>query len=297
MADEKNQQQQQNETNETQQTENQQSTGGHELIGMLPDELKSEPMFATVKTVEDLAKNYMNAQKVIGGGRISVPLPTDPDEAWNPVWNKLGRPEKSDGYKAPEVDSNSLFKPDDAFKKSFFDAAHKHGLTQKQAANLYQHEIQQQHNKLASELTEYEKTKETVVADLRREWGDSFLQRDALAKNAVRVVGEIAFPGSNENQLIKLLDESGLGNHPIMIKAFAKLGEFLAEDDVTGQGAAPLRLSPKEAQDEIAKFKSNKEVIDALRNPYHPRHKEVTETERKLYQTAYPEPQRQEEGY
>jgi hypothetical protein len=48
--------------------------------------------------------------------------------------------------------------------------------------------------------------------------------------------------------LVKLLNESGLGNHPLLVKAFVAIGKARAEDRIggTSNAAGKSNLSPDE---------------------------------------------------
>jgi hypothetical protein len=47
---------------------------------------------------------------------------------------------------------------------------------------------------------------------------------------AARALDHFTGPADDKNEFRKLLNDSGLGNHPVMIRAFRKIGEAIAED-------------------------------------------------------------------
>ena len=64
--------------------------------------------------------------------------------------------------------------------------------------------------------------------------GVNFDKNMALARKGLKAV----MPGDKEGDaaLKELLDASGMGNHPAMIKAFARVGKLLKEDSVLDKG-------------------------------------------------------------
>ena len=84
---------------------------------------------------------------------------------------------------------------------------------------------------------EAQKTSEAEFAKLDSSWRDA-LKADpviggqnydasiAAARKGVEWAGGV--------ELARILDSTGLGNHPVLVKAFHKLGKSLAEDSVSG---------------------------------------------------------------
>ena len=56
------------------------------------------------KTPADLAKSWVNAQKLIGKEKIPLPGEKATKEDWDVVFSRLGRPEKPEGYTLPEIE-------------------------------------------------------------------------------------------------------------------------------------------------------------------------------------------------
>ena len=70
---------------------------GNEFLQMIPEELRQDPSLTPIKNVENLARSYVNAQKLIGADKI--PMPVNPtDEDLDRIYDRLGRPESPDGY-------------------------------------------------------------------------------------------------------------------------------------------------------------------------------------------------------
>lgn len=99
-------------------------------------------------------------------------------------------------------------------------------------------------DKMLDDLEEASKTDKVIG-------GDDFEENVGIAMTAVEKFGG--------DDLNKLLEDSGLGNHPVMIRAFLNIGKLMAEDgtltgDVDGgakdesEAGRAARLYPKEAQ-------------------------------------------------
>ena len=116
---------------------------------------------------------------------------------------------------------------------------------------------------------------EEGINSLKEEWGEAFEQNVFKAKAAVNEFGG--------EQLKAYLNETGLGNDPNLIKAFAKIGEsFLKEDNFNDQGKPAYAMSPAEAQQ-----KAN-EIMGQFDGPYyntsHPDHKRIVDEVNKYFQ-------------
>ena len=89
------------------------------------------------------------------------------------------------------------------------------------------------------------------------------------------------------------MDESGLGNHPEMLRAFSKVGEMMGEDSlVVGTGLGSSQLSPQQAQEEIQALYRDKDFSTSYRDNRDPGHSAAMKKMDKLYQSAYPNQRR-----
>jgi hypothetical protein len=83
-----------------------QGGSGNSFMEMIPEELREHPSLSPIKDVGNLARSYVNAQRLIGSDKI--PLPKNPtDEDLDNIYSKLGRPETPEGYELP-VDGNVI---------------------------------------------------------------------------------------------------------------------------------------------------------------------------------------------
>ena len=239
--------------------------------GSLPEGLRAEPSLQTFDSVDKLAKSYVNAVKKIGGDPANlVSLPQE-GESWDNFYNQTGRPETPDGYD---------FGDDGGDLDFYREAVHQIGLSQEQAQHmldLYAN-VQEEQNE-AQEKATADFAVESQI-QLKREWQQNY---DGNLDQAQRAFAQFSTPEFNE-----IMDETGLGNHPEVIKAFAKIGSMLGEDKlVVGTGLGQSALSTHDAKEAIAANYRDPEFSKAYRDNTHPGHKDAMAKMDKLFKTAY----------
>jgi len=240
----------------------------------MPEGLRDEPSLKSFDTVDKLAKSYVNAVKMIGGKPENlIQLPQE-GESRDSLWNQMGRPEQPNGYDFTE------YGDDNGELDGFREFAHETGLSQQQAdgiLGLYS-SIQEEESNASTQQTEDQKIQTQI--DLQREWGRNY---DGKLDYAKRAFGQIGTP-----ELSKLMDESGMGNHPEVIRAFSKVGEMLGEDSlVIGSGLGGNRTSPEDAKNKIQGLYRDKEFSEAYRDNRNPNHKTAMNEMDKLFKQAY----------
>ncbi len=164
--------------------------------------------------------------------------PADPaakaDDPAKPAANEPVVPEKYD-LKIPE---NSLL--DAAHVDAVSSFAKENKLTNEQAQVI----LEREHNAAQAGVDAFknkgqqlsEKWLEQAQAD-KEIGGDNFKTTVALAKSAL----DKLFPSMEINQI---MNDSGLGNHPAVLKGFAQIGKMLANDKMHQPGAQPAPKLP-----------------------------------------------------
>ena len=79
-----------------------------------------------------MLESYRHLEKLIGRDKIALPKEGDA-EAWNAVYDRLGRPENAEGY---EIAVPEGLERDSAFEEQMRGLFHKAGLTKMQVAAL-----------------------------------------------------------------------------------------------------------------------------------------------------------------
>lgn len=223
---------------------------GNEFLNMIPEELREHPSISPIKDVENLARSYVNAQRLIGADKIAVPVnPTDED--LDRIYDRLGRPEAPSDY-GFDVDGNVIT---EELVTDYADVAHKLRLTPDQAKGIldYYRSSVEQSGEQSLELAEA--AKEQTVESLRSEWGRAF---DQKVEAAARVAQEFADP---EMFNITLADGSKLGDNAEFIKAFAKIADFrqsVTSEDTVAEMSQSNVMTPATAQAEIDAIMNDK---------------------------------------
>lgn len=252
------------------------------LLDQISDkDIKNDPSLQQVNSLEDLAKSYVHAQKLVGKDKIALPSSPDDHEAWNDVLSKLGRPESPDKYELPQPAEDSRVQVRDEMQDAFKQKVHELGLTDKQAKDLWgwyigevaEGEVAKLDEKMEQQRAEAEKA-------LRQEFGNQF---DAKLQDAYRAATEY---GGDE--LVEKLEQSGLGNDPTVLKFLAQVGSTLREDTVGGS-SPQMGFTPDQAKQELTRLKSDKEFMQTYLDNTATGHDAAVERMKKLYADAYPD--------
>lgn len=242
---------------------------GPEWLGSLPAELHSSASLRKFADVENLARGYVNAERLIGTDKIPVPK-TDDD--YKQVFLRLGASEDPKEYDLgldalpAEVQGDIKAQAD-----WFAEQASKLGITKTQAKGLvseYGALLARGHAEAAAN----ENYEFAMAQDqLRKEFGPAYDQRIALA---TRAASHFFSP-----ELKAKIDASGLGRNAEFIKFCADLGLKNAEDigvDKNGQTAD----TPSSLMEEISKAQAHPAYLD----PTHPDHARIVRAVEALYQ-------------
>ena len=247
----------------------------------LPEDLRDHQALQNISDVGTLAKTMIHAQSMVGAEKIAVPGKWATDEDWDQVYTKLGRPDDATGY---EFDTGEV-EMDQEFVGAFRDAAHKAGLSGRQAQALatWYTSMAGEHGPEAQQVN-IEANKAEVEAELRNEYGNAFDDRLAIGDN---LIDEFGAEGLAELRL-----ESGipLVNHPAfirtMINAAHYIQENVAEDKMIGDKGSNA-MTPAEADQQIQHLMREDSPYWDNRHPMH--HATVQEV-LKLHEQKYPEP-------
>ena len=227
---------------------------------------RNDPSIEKFTEIDALAKSYINATRMIGQDKIVVPNKNSTEEVWEEAYTKLGRPETPDQYNL-KIESD-VVKMDDSAIKSFAEQSHKLGLNNKQAEGIldfYKNNMEgiAQQSKIDTETAQAQS--EQV---LRQEWGRDF---DAKVKQA----GAIAKANINPEVLdMTLSNGTRLGDHPEIIKGFAKIAGMMSEDKMVTTESENVN-SNADIETEISS------ITNDINGPYwnksHPDHDKVVQ--------------------
>ncbi len=227
----------------------------------LPDDIKAAPSLSKYKDVGDLAKAYVNAEKLIGRGGVVIPKDGDAPEVTAKFRAAMGVPEKPEDYaiKPPEGLPESIWS--EASAKEFQGWAHELGLSPKQAQQLA--EKYAGHALAARDAIGLTPDGKPAEEALRAEWGREFDTRKQQAQQAVKEFGG--------PELVEFLQRTGLGNNPAMVRAWAKIGAELSEDRPAGMGTGRGVMGKEAASQERQRLMADPK--GPYWNPMDPQHK------------------------
>lgn len=215
------------------------------FLDSLPEDLRMEPSLRNFTDPAALAKSYVHAQRMIGADKIPLPGKSATDEDWANVWAKLGRPQDPSGY---ELKVGGEFLGDgelEAFRKSAFEA----GLNNRQVDRMAKFLEETVTGARTAGEQMAEKAVYEAEQELRQEFGQAFEQRMAMAFNAAKqLLGDADILDE-----VRLADGRMLGDHPQIVRMFAKLAEQIGEDNLLGE-TTEMIMTPQEASMRIAEM-------------------------------------------
>jgi hypothetical protein len=225
----------------------------------LSDELKADKSLENIKDIESLAKSYVHAQKMVGGDKIPVPNKFATEDDWKAVYEKLGRPETPDGYKYNLGEETNI---NEEALKVFSDQAHKLGLLPSQAEGV----VKFYNDMVAKDEDSAETTavaaREQAQSDLKKEWGAAYDHNLTRAASVAKQVVDADFLNTH------LEDGSKIGDHPMMIKAFAALADKMGEDNIV-QASGPAYMTPNQIEKQIGELTQSGSAYWDKNHPNH----------------------------
>jgi hypothetical protein len=190
----------------------------------ISEDFRNDPSIEKFTEIDALAKSYINATKMIGQDKIVIPTKNSGQEAWDEAYAKLGRPESPEKYTF-DVKSD-VVNMDEGAIKSFAEQSHKLGLNNKQAEGILDFYKNNMEGTAQQAKIDTETAQSQAEQQLRQEWGRDF---DGKVKQA----GALAKANINPEVLdMTLSNGTRLGDHPEIIKGFAKIANMMSEDKI-----------------------------------------------------------------
>lgn len=165
------------------------------------------------KSPQDMFKSYRNLEVKMSGDAEKIAMPKDATdtEAWNALYNKLGRPETADKYTFSE-------KADKNLTGAIAPVFHKAGVTQAQAAQIeagYNEMATKQQSQLFAQAKD---DGDTAMRTLENEWGKNTPREVEYNRRAMRAMGvsvqefeqaALAMGKGGTEKLLRLLNAAG----------------------------------------------------------------------------------------
>ena len=232
----------------------------------ISEEFRNDPNIEKFTEIDALAKSYINATQMIGKDKVAVPNKNSTDDQWNEVYDKLGRPESADKY---SLNAKSEVVPiDDNAIKQFAENAHQLGLNNKQAQGILEFYKNNMEGMAHQAKVDTETAQVQSEQQLRQEWGREF-------ESNVKKAGALAKANMNPEILdMQLKDGMRLGDHPEIIKGFAKIAGMMSEDKIVSTESENVS-SNTDVETEISDIMNNKD--GPYWNKSHPDHDKMVQ--------------------
>lgn len=243
----------------------------------ISEEFRSDPNIEKFTEIDALAKSYINATRMIGQDKVAVPNKNSTEDQWNEVYSKLGRPESADKY-ALNIESEAVAMDEGAIK-NFAEQSHKLGLNNTQAQGILEFYKNSMENNMQQSTVNTETAQAQSEQTLRAEWGQDF-------DNQVAKAGALAKANMNPEILdLQMQDGTRIGDHPEIIKGFAKIAGMLSEDKLVSTESESVN-SMKDLQSEISAITNNTD--GPYWNNQHPDHEKMVQQVYTLREMAQP---------
>lgn len=241
-------------------------------LGVVPEELREEGSLKAIPDFSTFAKNYVNAQKMVGADKIVVPGKNAKPEDWDAVFNKLGRPEKPDAYAiAPPETMPKDFPLDTKLLDEYKQTAHKLGLLPGQVKSLFEWFM-------GKEIENYNTFGEMEAGEMKaltEAISPNPYEREKIKKGA-----EDLFKVFADDNIVKLAEKTKLMDNPAFVLVMNQIAGKISEE--TMKGIKPQGNAPADIQGEINRY------VKDLGGPYYdkknPKHEETVAYVSGLYQ-------------
>lgn len=257
----------------------------------LPEDLRSEASLQDINSIDDLAKSYVNSQKMIGNS-LRIPSEDASEEVLNEFYgklegvkgvarldsndihSKLGWPEDKAAYAEGLPEGVEI---DQARFEKYAELAHESKMTKEQFQGL----IKLNAAEAQAQAEANEKSYLEGQNKLKEIWGQDFENRIQGAQEAAKMYSE-KYPEAMEQLL-----NSDMSNNPAVLSMFSELYSAMKETGVVdAKSSGPnYGMTPDEARAQIADIRSNK--AHPFNNGRDPAHKEAVKKMNKLYETLY----------
>lgn len=218
-------------------------THDHAWMAQLPDDLKGNEALAGFSTIGELSKGFLELHGS-SEGKVSLPsedaTPEAKAEAFKGVMKHFGLPETAEGYEFKKPENMPDGVPyDEARVQEFAKVAHELALPKDTAQAIVKWSDDKAMAEHKEALESIQKANTERLETMKTEYGDNF---KAVAESAHR-----AAQGFGSEDFMGFLEDTGLGDHPLMIEFCHNISKAISEDsarirlDSGGKEAGPLR--------------------------------------------------------
>jgi hypothetical protein len=245
----------------------------------IPKELAEDAVMANVPDLVTLAKNYKNAQSLVGRKGLIVPTEKDAPEVWDAFHKALGRPDKDTDYEFEKVEGHTLDLS--KMKENFRKQAFANGLNRKATKDLWKQVESHIADSQKVTIDTYKQRIDGEWTELKKEWGGAYDEKIKKINGIVTKFGDA--------DLRDWMKKMGADKEPKLVKFLSKIADGMSEDNTNVSGQ-PVTYTPAEALSKAKDIMSNKnnDLHEAYLKPAHLRHDEAVKEVERLYRLAYP---------
>lgn len=236
-------------------------------LDSVPEEIRGDKSLTTIPDVGTLAKNYVNAQRMIGADKVALLGKYATQEEYDQFYSKIGRPDAPTDYRY-EIDETTDVNDETVTWAS--NVFHKAGLTSRQANIVMEEYLKAGQGESAafsppSEQQVVELRNQTIH-NLQKEWGGDYEDNLAVA-NAV-----ITEFGTEELREATMPDGTTLGDNPDFIRLLNNVGSFIrsrvSEDTLEGSKLVG-GMSASDAREKLREIKASDSPFWSAKHPEH----------------------------
>lgn len=177
---------------------------------------------------------------------IFVPKADDKPDAWDKVYDRLGRPKEPTEYKWNHIkDAPPLDEAEQEVRNGFGPVAHRAGLNQKQIDAVIQWHDQQRKVQTDAGVARSNTTTDTNIKTLKSEWGPDF---DRNVANHSRALKHYAGADFDKVASMRLSDGTFVADNPVFVRMMSKIGAERSEDDRFAESFNPSSVADAKSQ-------------------------------------------------
>ena len=257
-----------------------------EWLGRVPEELRSNPSLTKFQSEGDLAKSYVEIQKMVGADKVAAPNENWTDDEWSDFYDRVGRPGEPGAYSFDNIAVPEGLPVEDGLALTMIEAAHKAGLSQRQFDSMFNTFLGTQGGMMAEAMQATTNAPAATEQALREEWGT------AAPENFKNLRRAYAWFGREALDEINVEGGGKLGDHPGFLRLLAAKGAEMAQHGTFGGDVKQnvgFGKTPQDAQSEIASLQNDEKFQRAYMDRDNPEHKFAVERMGALYEQAYPD--------
>lgn len=256
--------------------------------GSIDESLRSDPAVQKYNNINDLVKDHVNAQGLLGRKGLIIPKDGDDASVYDSFREGLGVPKDATGYSLDGVTVPEGLTADEDIIQRMAKVAHETNIPAAAFAKLVQEQlnISKEINDVLSQAGS--EAREQAEQQLRKDWGAAY-----TAKMETGDMALTALIGDNDAifKEMQLADGSKLIENPAFRRLLAKMGENLEEKGLIGDKRPNMSTkTPEDSLAEITQLQADPVFMGALYDSSNPGHDAAVQKWERAHMLAFPEP-------